>query len=104
MGSGSADDDHIAVSFGTLEHLTTELDDILRQLNGKLDDLYKRLAPVVASWQGEARDVFLDELDKWDTSARDLEAAQKWLHEVVTSGHRGYAAAHSAVLRGWGGA
>lgn len=104
MQGGSAEDDYIAVSFGTLEHLTVELDDILKQLDGRLDDLYTRVAPVVASWQGEAREVFLRELDTWDSSARDLQAAQKWLHEVVTSGHRGYAAAHSAVLRGWGGA
>ena len=104
MQGGSAEGDYIAVSFGTLEHLTVELDDILKQLNGQLNDLYTRLVPVVASWQGEAREVFLRELDKWDTSARDLQAAHKWLHEVVTSGHRGYAAAHSAVLRGWGGA
>ncbi|BCM66398.1 MULTISPECIES: WXG100 family type VII secretion target [Streptomyces] len=104
MQDGSAEDDYIAVSFGTLEHLTVELDDILKQLNGQLDDLYERLVPVVASWQGEAREVFLEELDKWDKSARDLQAAQKWLHEVVSSAHRGYAAAHRAVLRGWGGA
>ncbi|PKW07358.1 WXG100 family type VII secretion target [Streptomyces sp. 1222.5] len=104
MQGDNAGDDYIAVSFGTLEHLTAELDDILERLNGRLDDLYRRLAPVVASWQGEARDVFLEELDKWDSSARDLQAAQKWLHEVVTSGHHGYAAAHRAVLRGWGGA
>jgi WXG100 family type VII secretion target len=103
MTEGHAEDDRIAVSFATLEHLTGELDDILTQLNGKLDDLYTRLVPVVASWRGEARDVFLEELDKWDHSARDLESAQKWLHEVVTSGHRGYAAAHRAVLNGWGG-
>ncbi|MGV4985044.1 WXG100 family type VII secretion target [Streptomyces sp. NPDC001709] len=104
MQAGSAEDDYIAVSFGTLEHLTAELDDILKQLDGQLEDLYARLAPVVASWQGETREVFLRELDKWDTSARDLQAAHKWLHEVVTSGHRGYAAAHRAVLRGWGAA
>ncbi|GHF91050.1 WXG100 family type VII secretion target [Streptomyces griseosporeus] len=104
MQGDSAEYDYIAVSFGTLEHLTAELDDILRQLDGQLEDLYTRLAPVVASWRGEARDVFLGELDAWDASARDLQAAQKWLHEVVTSAHLGYAAAHRAVMRGWGGA
>ncbi|MEU3598650.1 hypothetical protein ABZ714_07950 [Streptomyces sp. NPDC006798] len=69
-----------------------------------MDELSTRLVPVVASWQGEARDAFLCELDKWDRSARELEAAQKWLHEVVTNGHEGYAAAHRAVSSGWGGA
>ncbi|OIJ65448.1 WXG100 family type VII secretion target [Streptomyces mangrovisoli] len=103
MQGDSPEGDRTTVSFGTLEHLTAELDDILKQLDGRLEDLYRRLKPVVASWQGEAREVFLQELDKWDTSARDLQAAQAWLHEAVTSGHRGYAAAHGAVLRGWGG-
>ena len=87
MSTGaSADDDHIAVSFATL------------------DDLYDRAEPVVLSWKGEAREVFVGKLDEWDRSAQDLQAAQKWLHAYVTTGHANYAAAHRAVLRGWGAA
>ncbi|MEV6506574.1 WXG100 family type VII secretion target [Streptomyces sp. NPDC051642] len=105
MSTGaSADDDHIAVSFATLHDLTAELEDILKQLNGKLDDLYDRAEPVVLSWKGEAREVFVEKLDEWDRSAQDLQTAQKWLHAYVTTGHANYAAAHRAVLRGWGAA
>ncbi|MFF9273687.1 WXG100 family type VII secretion target [Streptomyces griseosporeus] len=104
MPTGPAEDDHIAVSFATLHDLATELEDILKQLNGKLDDLYGRAVPVVLSWRGEAREVFVDKLDEWDRSAQDLQAAQKWLHAYVTNGHANYAAAHRAVLRGWGAA
>ena len=68
----------------------------------QLDLLYGRVEKVVLTWEGEAREVFIDELDKWDHSADDLRAAQKWLHEVVTKGHINYAAAHRSVLRGWG--
>ncbi|WP_393080454.1 WXG100 family type VII secretion target [Streptomyces sp. LN704] len=100
----SADDDRITVAFATLRHLTIELEDILEQLNGRLEDLYDRVEPVVLSWQGETREVFVDKLDEWSHSAEDLQAAQKWLHEIVTSGHVNYAAAHRAVLRGWGAA
>ncbi|MFD3619982.1 WXG100 family type VII secretion target [Streptomyces sp. NPDC058676] len=102
MSTGPASDDHIAVTFGTLHDLAAELEDILKQLNGKLDSLYDRVVPVVLSWEGETRDVFVDKLDEWDRSAQDLQAAQKWLHEYVTTGHTNYAAAHQAVLRGWG--
>ncbi|WP_338900595.1 hypothetical protein WBG99_15410 [Streptomyces sp. TG1A-60] len=49
-----------------------------------------------------AREVFVDKLDEWDRSAEDLQAAQKWLHECATTSHINYAAAHQAVLRGWG--
>ena len=97
-------DDHITVAFITLRELAGELEDILKKLNGKLDDLYDRAVPVVTSWEGEAREVFVEKLDEWDRSAQDLQAAQKWLHEIVTTGHINYAAAHQAVLRGWGAA
>ncbi|MEU9337781.1 WXG100 family type VII secretion target [Streptomyces sp. NPDC048290] len=95
-------DDHISVSFATLQDLTAELEDILRQLNTQLGDLYDRAVPVVLSWQGEARDIFVDKLDDWDRSAADLQAAQRRLHEYVTNGHANYTAANQAVLRGWG--
>ncbi|MEU6522992.1 WXG100 family type VII secretion target [Streptomyces sp. NPDC046924] len=102
MPTGSADDGHITVSFTTLRELATELEDILKKLNGSLDDLHDRVVPVVLSWEGEAREVFVDKLDEWDRSAQDLQAAQKWLHECATTSHVNYTAAHQAVLRGWG--
>ncbi|MEU0398739.1 WXG100 family type VII secretion target [Streptomyces sp. NPDC006197] len=98
----SAADDHIAVDFATLRNLSSELESILRGLNQALGALYERVEKVVLTWEGEARDTFVGELDKWDLSAQDLEALQAWLHEVVVSGHINYAAAHKAVLRGWG--
>ncbi|KOT35313.1 hypothetical protein ADK41_25520 [Streptomyces caelestis] len=97
-------DDHISVSFTTLSEIAVELEDILKQLNEKLDDLHDRVVPVVLSWEGQAREVFVDKLDEWDRSAQDLQAAQKWLHEIVTTGRINYTAAHQAVLRGWGAA
>lgn len=102
MPNGSADDGHITVVFTTLCELAAELEDILKKLNGSLDDLHDRVVPVVLSWEGEAREVFVDKLDEWDRSAQDLRAAQKWLHECATTSHINYAAAHQAVLRGWG--
>ncbi|MFI9581008.1 WXG100 family type VII secretion target [Streptomyces sp. NPDC052236] len=97
-------DDYIGVNFTTLRELAEELGDILKQLNERLETLYERTEKVVLSWKGEARDAFVDELDKWDRQMQDLQAAQAWLHEVVTTGHANYAEAHRAVLRGWGAA
>ncbi|MER7176544.1 WXG100 family type VII secretion target [Streptomyces mesophilus] len=98
------DDEHITVDFATLQRLSGDLEDILKNLNEQLDLLYGRAEKVVLTWEGEAREVFIDELDKWDHSADDLRAAQRWLQDVVTNGHINYAAAHQAVLRGWGAA
>jgi WXG100 family type VII secretion target len=104
MTNGAAPDEHITVSFATLHELAADLEDILKKLNERLDGLYDRVVPVVAGWEGETREVFVDKLDEWDRSAQDLQAAQKWLHAYVTTGHTNYAAAHLAVLRGWGAA
>ncbi|MFF0060159.1 WXG100 family type VII secretion target [Streptomyces sp. NPDC005279] len=97
-------DDHIGVNFATLRELAGELEDILKKLNDKLETLYDRTEKVVLSWEGEARDAFVDELDRWDRDMQDLQAAQAWLHEVVTTGQANYGSAHRAVLRGWGAA
>ncbi|WP_030542613.1 WXG100 family type VII secretion target [Streptomyces albus] len=96
-------DDHIEVGFATLRSVSSELEGILKDLNRGLESLYERTEEVVLSWEGEARDMFVDSLDRWDRSLQDLEGAQRWLHEVVTTGHINYSAAHQAVLRGWRG-
>lgn len=94
-------DDHIGVRFGTLRSLTEELEDVLQQLNKRLDNLYTRTEKVVLTWEGEARNTFVDTLDRWDLEMQDLQAAQRWLHEIATTGQANYSAAHLAVLRGW---
>ncbi|MFE4049554.1 WXG100 family type VII secretion target [Streptomyces sp. YIM B13518] len=102
MTTEPSGDDRITVSFASLQELAGELEDILKKLNDKVDDLYGRVVPVVLSWEGQAREVFVDKLDEWDRSAQDLQAAQKWLHACATTSQANYTAAHQAVLRGWG--
>ncbi|MEU8546674.1 WXG100 family type VII secretion target [Streptomyces roseoverticillatus] len=97
-------DDSISVTFSKMHELSSELEAVLKDLNEKLEDLYGRTERVVLTWEGEARDMFVETLDKWDRSMQDMEGAQRWLHEVVVSGHVNYTAAHKAVLRGWGAA
>ncbi|MEU6047270.1 WXG100 family type VII secretion target [Streptomyces griseus] len=97
-------DDHIAVDFATLQGMAGDLEEVLKTLNQQLDLLYRRVAKTVLTWDGEARSTFVDELDKWDHSAQDLQATQAWLHDIVVNGGITYAAAHRAVLRGWGAA
>ncbi|MFE3472299.1 WXG100 family type VII secretion target [Streptomyces cavourensis] len=98
------DDDHITVDFATLQDLAGDLESIFKGLNEQLDLLHRRAEKVVLTWEGEAREVFIDKLDEWDRSAADLQAAQAWLHDVVVNGEINYEAAHRAVLRGWGAA
>ncbi|MGW6976926.1 WXG100 family type VII secretion target [Streptomyces sp. NPDC054952] len=97
-------DDGISVDFATQQKLAGDLEAILKTLNEQLDVLYERAEKVVLTWDGEARQSFIDQLERWDRSAQDLVATQAWLHDIVVNGHHGYANAHRAVLRGWGAA
>ncbi|MEU7701090.1 WXG100 family type VII secretion target [Streptomyces sp. NPDC039028] len=99
-----SEDGSIHVDLVALREIGGDLEDIVRTLNEHLTQLYDRTVPVVLAWQGEAREAFVDELDRWDRQMEDLQAAQKWLHAVVTTGHANYSAAQRATLRGWGGA
>ncbi|MET8055766.1 WXG100 family type VII secretion target [Streptomyces microflavus] len=100
----SSSDDHISVDFAALHGMAGDLEEILKTLNQELDLLYRRVEKTVLTWEGEARQTFVDQLDKWDRSAQDLEATQAWLQDIVVNGGTTYAAAHRAVLRGWGAA
>ncbi|MFJ9344744.1 WXG100 family type VII secretion target [Streptomyces sp. NPDC101733] len=97
-------DDGISVDFATQQKLAGDLEAILKTLNEQLDVLYERAEKVVLTWDGEARQAFIDQLDRWDRSAQDLVATQAWLHDIVVNGHHSYANAHKAVLHGWGAA
>lgn len=97
-------DESISVDFGTLKHLSSQMESILKDLTGRLDELYSRADRIVRTWEGEARDMCVDSLDRWDAAVRDMQGAQAWLHDMVVTGHINYDAAHKAVLRGWGGA
>jgi WXG100 family type VII secretion target len=97
-------DDGIAVDFATLQSLAGQLEEILKTLNEKVHALHGRVEKVVLTWEGDAREAFIDKLDEWDGSAQDLQATQAWLHGIVTTGQNNYAAAQTAVLRGWGAA
>ncbi|MEV6394446.1 WXG100 family type VII secretion target [Streptomyces sp. NPDC051907] len=94
----------IAVDLVALREIAGDLEDIVKKLNESLSALYDRTEPLVLAWKGEAREAFVDELDRWDRQMEDLQAAQNWLHAIVTTGHANYSAAQRATLRGWGGA
>ncbi|MFF7178628.1 WXG100 family type VII secretion target [Streptomyces sp. NPDC008121] len=98
------EDGSISVDVVALREIAGDLEDIVKKLNERLGALYDRTVPVVLAWEGEAREVFVDELDRWDRQMEDLQAAQKWLHAVVTTGQANYTTAQRATLRGWGGA
>lgn len=65
-------DGHILVTFGAVNEAAMDADSIATQIAQQLSDLKAYLAPLVASWSGEAAAEYQVLQTKWDASASDL--------------------------------
>jgi WXG100 family type VII secretion target len=102
-GGRMTGDDSIGADFATLETVSGEISDMLKELTTHLDTLHYEAERVVNTWHGEARDACKTALDRWNASVGELKSAQGHLRDVVVTGHANYRAASSALVRGWGG-
>lgn len=97
-----SDGGFIGFSLPELAEAAGQLADVLREMTTSAERLHDHAISVCSQWEGEARDEFVALMADWERQESDLRAQQRWLHGVVSSGHANYAAAHGAVLRGWG--
>ena len=67
-----SNDGHMLVTFGAINEAAMDTDSIAAQIAQQLSDLKAYLAPLVASWSGEASADFQALQSKWDQSAEDL--------------------------------
>jgi 6 kDa early secretory antigenic target len=65
--------DGIKVTFGGLEAAAGNIGSQAQKVQGSLDDLKARLAPLVSSWTGTASEAYNTHQRKWDTAAADLQ-------------------------------
>ncbi len=93
----------IGADLATLETVSGEISDMLKELTQHLGAVHAQAERVVNTWQGEARDACKEALDRWNASIGELKSAQENLHDIVVTGHANYRAAGSALVRGWGG-
>jgi WXG100 family type VII secretion target len=92
--------DTVAASLGGLAAAAADLDEILKTLVTSLDRLRPRIVAACEHWEGDARDAFVHLMADWERQTDDLHERQRWLQEVVATGHRNFTTAHQAVLRG----
>ena len=67
-----------------------------------LDTLEAGLAPMLASWEGAARDLYLEKKALWDKSAADLGALLTMISTHTQKAHDGYAEVVSEQQDGLG--
>jgi 6 kDa early secretory antigenic target len=66
--------DILRVEFGALQHAGDSITTALRTLHSQLDQLERDAAPLVATWQGEAREAYQQRQLRWREAAEHLSA------------------------------
>ncbi|MFJ8110703.1 WXG100 family type VII secretion target [Streptomyces sp. NPDC096132] len=67
--------DELAVTYGTMDALATELGDQAKKLEEDLEALKQAVLNVSSGWGGEAFDEFQKKSGEWDRHARGIHAA-----------------------------
>lgn len=93
---------HMLVTFGAIETAASDTDQIANQIDGQLDDLKSYLAPLVASWGGQASENYQALQRKWDQSAEALNAILRDMARAMRAANANYTQAESANASMWG--
>ncbi|CAL9439294.1 WXG100 family type VII secretion target [Streptomyces sp. NPDC029044] len=67
--------DELAVTYGTMDALATELGNQAKKLEEDLEALKQAVLNVSAGWGGEAYEEFQKKTKQWDTHARGIHQA-----------------------------
>lgn len=80
----------IKVSFGVLEAARDDVAGTARRMNTRLEDLKRLLAPLVATWDGQAAEEYRRTQRQWDTAAADLTAVLTQIGVALSAANDGY--------------
>jgi WXG100 family type VII secretion target len=95
-------DGHILVTFGSVLEGAGDTDAIAGQIEQQLADLKAYLAPMVATWSGQASTDYQALQAKWDTSATDLNAVLRQIAQALRTAHGNYTQAENQNSSIWG--
>lgn len=64
----------LVVNFGALQQASGDIQKALNTLDSQLDQLEKDAAPLVSTWDGEAKQAYEVRQSKWRQASQDLSA------------------------------
>jgi early secretory antigenic target protein ESAT-6 len=95
-------DGHILVTFGAVNEAAMDTESVASQIAAQLSDLKAYLAPMVASWSGEASSDFQAQQAKWDASANDLNQVLHQISQALRTAGDNYLNTERANKQIWG--
>jgi len=95
-------DGQILVTFGAVNEAAMDADGVASQIAQQLGDLKAYLAPLVASWSGEASSDFQALQAKWDSSANDLNQVLRQIAQSLRTAGDNYLNTERTNSQLWG--
>ena len=92
---------HMLVTFAAVENAAADTDTVAGHIDQQLDDLKTYLAPLVASWVGEASTDYQALQSRWDSGAADLNHVLREIASILRTAHANYTRAESANASIW---
>jgi ESAT-6 family protein len=80
----------IKVTFGALEAARGDVAGTATRISSQLDDLKRFLAPLVATWEGQAATEYQARQRQWDTAATDLAAVLAQIGVALGTANESY--------------
>ena len=91
----------IRVTFGALESARADVAGTAARISGRLDELRRFLAPLAATWEGQAAQDYQGRQRQWDTAATDLAAVLAQIGVAVGAANDGYRQVEQANAARW---
>ncbi len=91
----------ILVTFGELESARSSIQTTWTNISREMEDLKRYLAPMVATWTGEAATAYQAHQSKWDRSAIDLNQVLNQIGVALGTSNENYQAGEAANRARW---
>jgi WXG100 family type VII secretion target len=91
----------IKVTFAELAGAQQNVASTSQRMTAQLEDLKRFLAPMVATWAGQAAGDYQVKQRQWDTAAADLTAVLARIGVAVGHANDGYQQVEAANARRW---
>lgn len=91
--------DRIKVSFGALDTAVADVQGGARAMEQRMQQLRSDIAPMLATWDGAARESYATAQARWDAGWQELQAALDELGRTTAGANQGYDDAERATMQ-----
>jgi early secretory antigenic target protein ESAT-6 len=91
----------IKVTFGALEAARADVGGAAARISARLEELKRFLAPLVATWEGQAATEYQARQRQWDTAAADLAAVLAQIGVALGAADESYRQVEQANTARW---